>query len=153
MILTLCRLALCRGCGYWCVFSVDLSQNYGWSLTWVTHQVPPDGCCCDFFCSVKNLLKNQARGIRTGDKKVVWLQLGLTRMCILRKHTYMGLWFLQMDSLLEKWVMEGNCRGQARIKLKAKAQSVVADTESALIQKLSYISITLVSYCCFILQN
>lgn len=61
------------------------------------------------------------------------MQLGLASVYIFRKHTYMGLWFLDMGSVLEKWGMEGNCRGQARIKLKTRTQSAVAGTESALI--------------------
>lgn len=54
----------------------------------------------------------------------------------------MGLWFLHMCSILEKWgkgEMEGDCSGQTRIKLKARTQSAVADTESALIYKLGVI--------------
>lgn len=38
-----------------------------------------------------------------------------------------------MGSVLEKWGMEGDFSGQTRIKLKARTQSAVADTESALI--------------------
>lgn len=151
MILALCRLALCRVCGYWCVFPVDLSQNYVWSLTWVIHQAPPDGCCCDFFCSVKSMLKNQ-KGLRN-KKREQESSLNATGLgqCVYLWRTY---FYGAVGSVLEKWGMEGNCRGQARIKLKARAQSTVAGTESALIQKLeSYVSITLISYCCFILQN